>query len=123
MSAQANKERVLAMLDEVWNARRSDKLADFWVAETRAEVERLHEILFAAFSDLRVQVEDVIAEDDRVVVRLSFTGTHDGEFQGIPATGRGIAFGAIRIYRLVDGLVVETWAYQDSAGLMRQIRP
>ncbi|HVW39853.1 MAG TPA: ester cyclase [Amycolatopsis sp.] len=110
------------MLDEVWNARRPDRLAEYWLAATRGEAERLHEILFAAFSDLQVRVDDMIAEGDRVVVRLWFTGTHDGEFQGLPATGRKIAFGAIRIYRLVDGRVTETWAYQDSVGLHRQLK-
>lgn len=122
MSEVGNKERIQAMLDEVWNDRRPDRLAEFWVDETRNEAERLHEVLFAAFSDLQVRVDDMIAEEDRVVVRLWFTGTHDGPFQGVPANGREVAFGAIRIYRLVGGRVVQTWAYQDAVGLMQQLQ-
>lgn len=122
MSASVNKERVCAMLDEVWNDRRSDRLAEFWADETRSEAERLHEMLFAGFSDLSVRVDDMIAEDDRVVVRLWFTGTHDGTFQGVAATGREVAFGAIRIYRLINGKVAQTWAYQDAVGLMQQLQ-
>ncbi|MBF6331897.1 ester cyclase [Nocardia transvalensis] len=109
------------MLDEVFNDKRPDRLAEYWIAAIRGEAERLHEILFEAFPDLHVRIDDMIAEGDRVVVRLWFTGTHDGQFQGLPATGRHVEFGAIRIYRLADGQVTETWAYQDAAGLLQQL--
>ena len=79
-------------------------------------------MLTTGFPDIEVDVEDVVAEGDRVVVRLRFRGTHRGPFQGIGPTGRRVAFGAIRVYRLADGLVVETWAHQDSMGLVRQLR-
>ncbi len=79
-------------------------------------------MLTGAFPDLRVRIEDMVAEGDRVAVRLRFEGTHQGPFRGIEATGRPISFGAIRIYRLVGGKVVETWANQDSPGLIQQLR-
>jgi len=119
---ESNKERVRTMLDEVWNGGAPERLPEFWAEGTRAEAEELHQILTAAFPDLRIDVEDVIAEGDRVVVRLRFRGTHLGPFQGMEPTGRSVEFGAIRIYRLVEGLVVETWAHQDSLGLVRQLR-
>lgn len=122
MAIETNKERVRAMLDEVWNAGRPERLTEFWDEGTRGEAAGLHEMLTTAFPDLWIGVEDVVAEGDRVVVRLRFTGTHDGPFQGLEPTGRRVDFGAIRIYRLVDGVVVETWAHQDSMGLMGQLR-
>jgi predicted ester cyclase len=121
-TVETNKERVRTMLDEVWNAGRPERLAEFWDEGTRAEAAGLHDVLTTGFPDLRIAVEDVVAEGDRVVVRLRFTGTHDGPFQGLEPTGRPVEFGAIRIYRLVDGVVVETWAHQDSMGLVRQLR-
>jgi predicted ester cyclase len=64
----------------------------------------------------------MVAEADRVVTRLTFEGTHRGPFRGIEPTGRRVRFGAIRIYRLSDGKVVETWAHQDALGLLQQLR-
>jgi predicted ester cyclase len=118
----SNKELVHAMIDQVWNAGRVDRLPEFWAEESRAEAERLYQTLTGAFPDLRVQIEDLVAEDDRVVARLTFEGTHRGAFRGIEPTGRTVRFGAIRIYRLTDGKVVETWAQQDALGLIQQLR-
>ena len=123
-TVESNKERVRTMLEEVWNGGRPERLPESWAGETRAEAEGLHRMLTTAFPDLRIAVDDVVAEDDRVVVRLRFRGTHRGSFQGIEPTGRSVEFGAIRIYRLDDGLVVETWAHQHNTqmGLVRQLR-
>jgi steroid delta-isomerase-like uncharacterized protein len=122
MSVQANKQRVREMIEEVWNGGRPERLPEFWVDDTRNEAAALHEMLTNAFPDLRVDVEDMVAESDRVVARLTFTGTHRGAFRGIEPTGRKVSFGAIRIYQLADGKVVDTWAYQDSLGLVSQLR-
>jgi predicted ester cyclase len=119
---ESNKERIRTMLAEVWNDGQSERFGEFFDDEVRAEGEELHRMLTTGFPDLEVDVDDVVAEGDRVVVRLRFRGTHRGPFQGIEPTGRRVEFGAIRIYRLRDGLVVETWAHQDSMGLVRQLR-
>lgn len=76
---------------------------------------------YAAFPDLNHTFEDQIAEGDKVVARVTFRGTHQGEFQGVPATGKGVAFGAIMIDRFEDGKVVEHWAQFDTMGLMQQL--
>lgn len=69
-----------------------------------------------------MEIDDLIAEDDKVVARLTFHGTRRGPFRDMAPTGRAIRFGAIRIYRLADGRLVETWAHQDSLGLVAQLR-
>ncbi|GLZ46516.1 hypothetical protein Acsp06_27010 [Actinomycetospora sp. NBRC 106375] len=122
MTVTSNKELVLRMIEEVFNGGRPDRLGAYWDPAMVGEAEGLHRKLTDAFGDLHVAVDDVVAEGDRVVVRLTFSGTHDGPFHGLPPTGRAVRFGAIRIYRVADGTLVETWAHQDAMGLMAQIR-
>jgi len=73
----------------------------------------------AAFPDLRLTVEDSVAAGDRVAARVTFRGTHRGEFQGIPPTGRQVAFTAIEFNRMEDGKVAEHWVEIDLLGLLR----
>jgi predicted ester cyclase len=74
------------------------------------------------FPDLHVTIEDkLIAEDDMVVARLTLTGTHTGPFAGQPGGGQRVRWSSIRIYRIADGKVVETWAMQDRLGLLQQL--
>ena len=74
-----------------------------------------------AFPDLRVDIEDIIVEDDRVAVRWITRGTHKGEYLGIPSTGKSVAVPGIHVVRIVDGKIVEHWGVDDTLGLMQQI--
>ena len=74
-----------------------------------------------AFPDLHTHIEDLIAEGDRVVARLMFHGTHQGEFMGIPATGKQIRVNEICIVRFADGKVVEHWEVCDYLSMMQQL--
>ena len=76
---------------------------------------------WTAFPDLRVTVEDQVAEGDKVVSRTTITGTHRGDFMGIPATGKSISMGAIAIIRIEDGMIVERWGETDVLGMMQQL--
>jgi steroid delta-isomerase-like uncharacterized protein len=73
------------------------------------------------FPDWVETVEDVIAEGDRVVVRVVGRGTHEGEFQGIPPTGRRVIATGVGIARIANGQIAETWAAYDALGLLRQL--
>jgi steroid delta-isomerase-like uncharacterized protein len=75
----------------------------------------------AAFPDLEARLDDIVAAGDRVAVRLTFRGTHRGEFQGVPATGRAIAYVSHEFYRVEDGLIAEEWICSDMASLFRQL--
>jgi len=77
--------------------------------------------LLSAFPDSRFPVDDVIAEDDKVAVRHRFLGTHQDEFQGIPATGKTVEAGAIVIFRIDNGTIVEAWLNADFMGMMQQL--
>jgi steroid delta-isomerase-like uncharacterized protein len=74
-----------------------------------------------AFPDVQVTVGDLIAEGDRVVARLVYTGTHQGDFLGIPPTGRRITVTATDIIRIADGKMVEHWGNSDQLGLLQQL--
>jgi len=74
-----------------------------------------------AFPDLRLTVEDIAAEGDTVAARVSFRGTHGGEFQGIPPTGKQVAFSSMEFNRVRDGKVEEHWVELDLFGLMQQL--
>ncbi len=78
-------------------------------------------ILNQAFSEQRWQIEDVIAEGDKVVLRCTHSGVHTGDYFGVPATGRTFAYKQMHIIRIVEGKGVEHWAVRDDATLMRQL--
>ncbi|TDD11653.1 ester cyclase [Nonomuraea diastatica] len=78
-------------------------------------------VLLRGFPDMRVEVEDVIAEGDKVVSRNTVTGTHQGEFRGLPPTGRSVAYNEIFIFRFADGRIAEIWGVVDLLTQLRQL--
>jgi predicted ester cyclase len=78
-------------------------------------------MFLAGFPDFQVVVEEIVADGDVVCTRGHFTGTHTGDFQGIPATGRSINASYIDMWRLEAGRAVENWAQLDMLGLMQQL--
>jgi len=76
----------------------------------------------AAIPDARYEIDDLIAEGDRVVVRWRMLGTHAGAFGDIPASGRSIVLKGIAIYRVAGGLLMERWVVSDLHGVLEQIR-
>jgi steroid delta-isomerase-like uncharacterized protein len=74
-----------------------------------------------AFSDLHVQVEDMIAEDDRVVVRFRLEGTHNGRLRGQFATLRHVMISGMAIYRVQQFQIADQWCMFDLIGLMQQL--
>ncbi|MBA3943839.1 MAG: ester cyclase [Herpetosiphonaceae bacterium] len=84
-------------------------LKQFWLA------------LRAAFPDQRTTIQDLVAEEDRVVTRFTWRGTHTGDFYGISATGRQVTFDGIDIVRLADGEIQEIWWGYDMLGVLQQL--
>jgi steroid delta-isomerase-like uncharacterized protein len=79
------------------------------------------ELIKRAFPDLEIRIDDLVAADDKVAVRLTLRGTHQGEFQGIPATGRTISYVSHEFYRVANGLFAEEWICSDMASLFSQL--
>jgi steroid delta-isomerase-like uncharacterized protein len=90
-------------------------------APGRAGLKAFVVYLRTAFPDIHFTVEDLIAEDDKVVTRWSVTGTQKGEFAGVPATGKSVHVSAINIHRLSDGQIHEAWLNFDALGMMQQL--
>ncbi|MFY0533153.1 ester cyclase [Nannocystis pusilla] len=78
-------------------------------------------VFHAAFPDFEETAEDVIAEGDRVVLRWTARGTHRGEFLGVAPTGREIGFSGMAVFRVADGMLVESWQCHDRQGMLRQL--
>ena len=75
-----------------------------------------------AFPDLKIAVEQMVADDDNVAIAYTITGTQDGPFQGIPATGKKVKARGVQIAKFnSDGKVTERWGSSDEAGIMQQI--
>jgi hypothetical protein len=77
--------------------------------------------LLRAYPDLKVTVEDLIAEGDKVVCRNVVTGTHRGEYMGLPPTGKSVTYSEIFIFRFAGGRIAETWGVVDVLAQMRQL--
>jgi predicted ester cyclase len=77
--------------------------------------------LLAAFPDLHVHLEDLIADGEKLVIRYSVHGTHNGELMGIPPTGKEVSIAGIAIDRFEDSQSVEHWEIIDQLSLMQQL--
>jgi len=79
------------------------------------------DMIGTAFPDASWEIKEVFAEGDRVIVWNVFSGTHEGEFQGVPATGIKVQVSSILIFRIRDGKIIEEREEADMLGVMRQI--
>jgi steroid delta-isomerase-like uncharacterized protein len=82
---------------------------------------RVHEITLMGMPDWSTAIDDLIAEGDKVVARITMTGTHTGDFWGMPATGNAVNFTGIYIVRIKDGKIAEHWGEEDGISLMQQL--
>lgn len=74
-----------------------------------------------AFPDLKIEVDHLVADDDSVAIAYTVTGTHEGDFLGVPGTGRNVKARGVQIARFVDGRLVERWGSSDQLGILQQI--
>ena len=89
---------------------------------TKEGVKQFFHMYRAAFPDLRMEPQDVLASGDKVVARARATGTNQGEFMGMPATGKRVDVQLIDIIRFGDdGLAREHWGVFDALGMMQQL--
>ena len=132
-----NKQIIQNFVQVVWNGRNLTALKDFWTedcvnhampgADNRGldALRIYHESFFAdfsAFSNIRIEIVQQVAEGDRVVTYITTQGEHSGAFYGIPPTGKSISTSAIRIDRVQNGKIVEHWSVSDAAALMLQLQ-
>jgi steroid delta-isomerase-like uncharacterized protein len=131
--SEENKALALRAWEVVFNHRNLDALSEFYAPDAvwhqpDQDVEGLEEVKrwlsrpFMAFPDLRVSVEDVVAEGDKVVIRYTSRGTHQGETGGLgPPTGRRIELEGLAMQRLEGGKIAEFWDRFDTLSLLQQL--
>ena len=82
---------------------------------------QLAAVFLAAFPGGQHSIDDIIAEGDKVVMRITYRGAHTGDLMGIPPTGKHVAVSAMTIDQIANGKIVETWRLFDQMGMMQQI--
>ncbi len=88
---------------------------------TRETPRQLFKMMLAAFPDFRATIHDMLQDGDKVAVRATFSGTQQGEFMGVPASGNGVEWAVIDILQFRDDKVVAHWGVMDLAGAMAQM--
>lgn len=117
-----NKAIVRRLVDEVFNAGRLDLIDELFSPTLAPEATRWIAPFRACFPDARMEVRQLIAEDDTVVARFACSGTHLGEWDGYAPTGRRFeAVDEVYIYRLLDGRIVKAWALEDNLDRLQQL--
>jgi len=81
----------------------------------------LFETMREAFPDLNVTVDKMVADDDNVAIAYTITGTHKGDFMGVPATNRQVSARGVQIAKFENGQIVERWGSSDQLGILQQI--
>jgi C-1 hydroxylase len=132
MSTAANKSLVRAFV-EAWNERDLDRFDDLMAESCQltvggatiscspAATRAIAEHWLAGFPDYRFQLLDLIAEGDKVVARMPFSGTQTGPVLDLAVTGRSVQVSEIVIFRIAGGKIIEAWEEYDEFGMRRQL--
>lgn len=132
MSIEENKE-IVRRYQEAYNTANYDALdevvaADVLTPNMISTVPRglegaklVHQKTLIGMPDYQTTIEDLIAEGDKVVARVTMTGTHTGNFYGIEATGRRVNLTAIYIVRIANGKIVEHWGEENGVTVLREL--
>ncbi len=133
MSLEENKTLLRSYMEEVLNKGNLNAVDRYYASNcidhsappgTPPGVDGIKQLLtvtLSAFSNIQVTIEDIVAEDDKMVSRFTFRGTHTGEFMGIAPTGREVTVMQISIDRIADGKIVEHWGLVDQLSLLQQL--
>ena len=132
---ETNKALVRRWFKEVWNEGREATIDELFAesgvayglgdgeAEVRgpAQIKPFVHNLRNSFPDIQIAIQDIMAEEDKVMVRVAIEGTHSGSGLGVPPSGRRVRIGGIVVIRVSKGQLVEGWNSWDQLGLLRQI--
>jgi steroid delta-isomerase-like uncharacterized protein len=134
MTTESNRAFVLRFYEEVWNRGNVDVVHEVFAAgyvrhDLRPSAAlpgpqgqaKIAAEFRAAFPDLRMTVDLIVAEDDLVAARWTTSGTHTGPWADVAATGAHVTFSGMNVFRFHDGKVVELWNHRDDLALMEQL--
>lgn len=131
--SEANKAVVRRYIEENFNQGNLELIDEFFSADSvfqaphspelrgREERKEFEASLRKAFPDLHYSIDELIAEGDKVVMRWSFEGTHQGEWQGISSTGKKVSCGGTSTFRIANGMITEEFVQWDALGFMQQL--
>jgi steroid delta-isomerase-like uncharacterized protein len=132
-TSEANKALSRRITEEAWNQHQPQALDKFYADEyvnhqpsggvtpDREGLKQWVTVCIMAFPDLSLAIEELIAEDDKVVTRWVARGTHQGDFMGVAASGSQVSVSGITTARTVGSQVVEEWSSSDELGLLQQL--
>ena len=118
MSAEENKAFIRRYF-EALNRDKSPAMLDQWVADE--QLKQYIATVEAAFPNYQFAIEDLLAEGDKVAVRVTSELEHRGQLMGFPPTGKRATISGIFLYRIADGKIVESWIQSDRLGLLQQL--
>ena len=133
MTAEQNKALLQGYIKAVWDQQNPAAVDQFLAPNyrrhvsatgtplTRADQKQLLTRFRAAFPDIQITVEEMIAEGDRIAFRSTMRGTHQGEFQGIAFTGNTVTVGLLDVIRIENGKFVEQWGGPNLLDLLQQL--
>jgi predicted ester cyclase len=132
MSTEQNKKNIQRLFNEGMNEKKfqildeliSEKYVNHGIPNAPQGVKgfkAIIELFTNAFPDMKINVQEIIADGDSVATRGYFTGTHKGDFNGIGATGKKVRVDYIDFWKMSSGKAVENWVQMDNVGLMQQI--
>ena len=128
---EKNKAFIQAFNEDFWNKHNIAAFENYFTADfivhfadgdlNGEQYKGLCQAYFAAFPDLHITTDDLVAEGDKVTKVWTANSTHKGELMGIPATGKQIVVKGIEVFRIADGKIAEIWASMDNLGMMQQL--
>lgn len=120
--AEGNKAVVRRLVEEVLNLGRLELIGQLFSAELAGPAREWITPFLAAFPDVRMEIVELIAEDNTVAGRFTCSATHTGEWLGRPPTGRRFErVNEVGFYRIRDGRICQVWSLEDTLGRMRQL--
>lgn len=137
MFTKENKELIRQMIKE-WNKINGDVVKiqslfdkyyapdfiyhDLSIGDTNREQTIKDMVTYlSAFPDVNYSIDDIVAKEDKTVIRCTLRATHKGTFLGIPTTGNKIVVNQVEIHKIARGKIVEAWGFSDSQGMMTQL--
>jgi steroid delta-isomerase-like uncharacterized protein len=133
MSTEDNKALIRRFYEEVFNKKNLAAIDEFFAPDHVDHTlppglpvgpegtKQAIAMTLSGFPDLRVTIEDMIAEGDKVVTRFTTHGTQQGALGGIPPTGKHVAVSTIEITRMAGGKIAEDWGLDDRLGMLQQL--
>jgi steroid delta-isomerase-like uncharacterized protein len=129
---EQNKDIVKRYWNGKWNERRPEILDELQTSDVvyhgtsmqmnnLEEYKQVYSSFLSAFHDTKITIDEIIAEGDKVMTRVTLRFVHKGELEGIPPTGNAVTMSAFTVFRLVDGKIAEEWEIFDELGMMMQL--